>query len=406
MSLSPIPAEQRVFSPPPPRAPEPRFGPAAVLPASVSTLGRLLRARRNALGLGLREVSNRLQARGVRGADFWCVGLWERDLRQPSLEQFAHLIQILEIPRGVVGTALRLARVSSGVPLPAPGPCRWHPSTPRLGVLLRRRRAELGLSGFTVAQRLAAVGCRGAHEQHVHDWERGDRTPLLEQLATLLTVLEFEGHAIGLMLGQVAGRVFTGVPAPSDYQRSSDRPDRLDVGQRIDDVRRLLHSLPEWRGALRVGADPDDLEQRVLEGLVRRQIPRADGLANWSAYDPQRAGLAKYLVVACRGLVLHELEAMGAERRDRETVGAAVATKADEPRLQVDAAQVARDDSDPTEEGDASELANDLVAEVRMALGWRAAEEARELIEGRATVKEVRAEVAELVRQCLTRGKR
>lgn len=76
--------------------------------------------------------------------------------------------------------------------------------------------------------------------------------------------------------------------APRRYVASTDRPAVLDLGERWLDVRRIAKSHPNWRWCLDAGWDAEDLVAEVMVRVLARQSMD-------SRYDPERAGIAKYL---------------------------------------------------------------------------------------------------------------
>jgi hypothetical protein len=78
------------------------------------------------------------------------------------------------------------------------------------------------------------------------------------------------------------------VTSPRRYRASTDRPAELDLRERWLDVRRVARSHPNWRWCIDAGWDPDDLVNEVMLRVLARQ-------SMGSRYDPQRAGLGKYL---------------------------------------------------------------------------------------------------------------
>lgn len=109
------------------------------------------------------------------------------------------------------------------------------------------------------------------------------------------------------------------------YKLSVDRPAGLDVGQRWADVVAIARRARAWRACIALGWESEDLEQEVCMRIHRKQNGRR------GAYDPRRSGIAKYLHVATRSVLLHIIEATEAEFRGgrggqsaRELVGATV----------------------------------------------------------------------------------
>ena len=136
--------------------------------------------------------------------------------------------------------------------------------------------------------------------------------------------------ALGASMGGKPPRARNGPPqAPQrkggqgrKYKRSTDRPDSLDVGERRADVLAIARTQGLWSAALHLGWEPEDLEQEVLLRIHRRQSTAR------SAYDPQRAGVGKYLWVSTRSVLGHIVEAAeiaprGGQggRRSREVLG-------------------------------------------------------------------------------------
>lgn len=84
-------------------------------------------------------------------------------------------------------------------------------------------------------------------------------------------------------------------------QLSKDRPAVIDFSTRRNDVISIMKSDSVWKSCLAAGYDPEDLEQDVMMRVIARQsMP--------SRYDPERAGLAKYLTICTRGILLNLLE--------------------------------------------------------------------------------------------------
>ena len=106
---------------------------------------------------------------------------------------------------------------------------------------------------------------------------------------------------------------------------STDRPARLDLAARLEDLRRIARSLDGWRRCLAVGWTPEELEAELVARLAARQRSgerrhRGEVVPLRGAYDPARASLAKYLWTFCRSN-LHQLweKAVRAQRqRQRE----------------------------------------------------------------------------------------
>ena len=95
---------------------------------------------------------------------------------------------------------------------------------------------------------------------------------------------------------------------PRLYAPSTDRPPRLDVGARLDDVRRMtLHHEHLVARCLAAGWAEEDLLQEVATRIAARQTPttEADGTVRLpkSAYDPVRAGVGKYLFTSTRTIL-------------------------------------------------------------------------------------------------------
>lgn len=85
--------------------------------------------------------------------------------------------------------------------------------------------------------------------------------------------------------------------------RSTDRPEVLDLGARQRDVERISRSRPEYARCVRAGIPRGDLDAEVMLQLLLRQRP---GLR--SRYDPERSGVAKYLNMICRSILLNILD--------------------------------------------------------------------------------------------------
>lgn len=132
-----------------------------------------------------------------------------------------------------------------------------------------------------------------------------------------------------------------------DLTPSADRPDALDLSTRWIDVRRIARSRKAWREAIDAGADPDDLDQVVMEGVLRRQ-------QGGGKYNPKLASVASYLSVVTHSLLKNHIDHLvGTARARREVVGAWSHDDDEDPTSQgnlVDASTIAVDtSSDPAD---------------------------------------------------------
>jgi hypothetical protein len=131
------------------------------------------------------------------------------------------------------------------------------------------------------------------------------------------------------------------------YKPSTDRPTHLHLDTRYKEVLAVARSHPEYREALQLGWERDDLDQELVARLAEKQeLPG-------STYDPTRSGFGKYTWTSTRSVLQHLIEMRRTSKVTQITTGVRGCAEHGDPPRDCDAAEIAVADLwDPAAEFD------------------------------------------------------